>query len=183
MTSAQAGYEAIIIGGGFYGVVIALYLKQQRGFKNVLIIEKESQLLSRASYNNQARVHNGYHYPRSFTTAYRSRINLPRFLVDWPSSIKRDFVKIYAIARQNSKVTTRQFERFCREIGASIEDIPLSLKSIFEPKLIEGAFLVEEYAFDTSQLKKWAVRELLNNGIEVQYDTTAVAIEKTPAPR
>jgi len=183
MTSAQAGYEAIIIGGGFYGVVIALYLKQQRGFKNVLIIEKESQLLSRASYNNQARVHNGYHYPRSFTTAYRSRINLPRFLADWPSSIKRDFVKIYAIARQNSKVTTRQFERFCREIGASIEDIPLSLKSIFEPKLIEGAFLVEEYAFDTSQLKKWAVRELLNNGIEVQYDTTAVAIEKTPAPR
>lgn len=70
--------DAVIIGGGFYGAAIAIYLAKQRGLKRILLVEREDALLTRASYNNQARVHNGYHYPRSFTTAYRSRVNLPR---------------------------------------------------------------------------------------------------------
>ena len=74
--------DAIIIGGGFYGSIIALYLKKIRGLKKVVLIEKEKSLLKRASYNNQARIHNGYHYPRSFTTAYRSRVNFPKFIND-----------------------------------------------------------------------------------------------------
>ena len=86
--------------------------------KRIVLVERESALLTRASYNNQARVHNGYHYPRSFTTAYRSRVNLPKFVLDWSQAVKKDFTKLYAIARRNSKVTARQFERFCREIGA-----------------------------------------------------------------
>ena len=114
-------HDAVIIGGGFYGAAIAVYLKKQRGFRRVLLIEQDDSLLSRASYNNQARVHNGYHYPRSFTTAYRSRVNMPRFLRDWPDAVPKDFVKLYAIARRNSKVTARQFDRFCRQIGARIE--------------------------------------------------------------
>lgn len=119
--------DALIIGGGFYGCAIAIYLAKQRGLKKVILIERESGLLTRASYNNQARVHYGYHYPRSFTTAYRSRINLPQFVRDWPSAIKKDFTKLYAIARRNSKVTARQFQRFCREIGASLEPADLAL--------------------------------------------------------
>lgn len=61
--------DAIIIGGGFYGAAIAIYLAKERGLKRIMLIEREPALLKRASYNNQARVHNGYHYPRSFTTA------------------------------------------------------------------------------------------------------------------
>ncbi|MCI5763058.1 MAG: FAD-dependent oxidoreductase, partial [Actinobacillus porcinus] len=68
----MASKSAVIIGGGFYGVNIALYLSQYKNIKDIVILEKEAQLLSRASYVNQARIHNGYHYPRSFTTAYRS---------------------------------------------------------------------------------------------------------------
>ena len=43
-----------IIGGGFYGAIIALYLKDVKGFKFVDLYEKESELLTRASYVNQA---------------------------------------------------------------------------------------------------------------------------------
>ncbi len=96
-------HDAIVIGGGFYGAAIAVYLKTERGLANVVLVEREPDLLLRASYNNQARVHNGYHYPRSFTTAYRSRVNLPRFLRDHPAAVKRDFIKLYALARRNSK--------------------------------------------------------------------------------
>ncbi len=91
------------------------------------------------SYNNQARVHNGYHYPRSFTTAYRSRINLPNFVRDWPDAIRQDFSKLYAIARRNSKVTAKQLVRFCRDIGAKIQPAEQELRALFEPRLIDDA--------------------------------------------
>lgn len=170
--------DAVIIGGGFYGTVIAVYLARVRGLRRVILLEREQKLLIRASYNNQARVHNGYHYPRSFTTAFRSRVNLPRFVRDWPQAVKRDFVKLYAIARHNSKITARQFEHFCHEIGAKITPAEAGLKQLFEPRLIEDVFLVEEYVFDSTQLVKWAVKELQNSGVEVYYSTRAIAISR-----
>jgi glycine/D-amino acid oxidase-like deaminating enzyme len=170
--------DAVIIGGGFYGAAIALYLARQRGFRKILLIEREAELLTRASYNNQARVHNGYHYPRSFTTAYRSRINLPRFVRDWPQAIKQDFTKLYAIARRNSKVTVRQFERFCREIGASIQPAEPSLRSLFEPHLIEEVFRVEEYVFDSNKLAEWAWRELDETGVKVRLKMRVTGIAR-----
>jgi len=172
--------DAIVIGGGFYGAAIAIYLVKTRGLKKVLLIEREAALLTRASYNNQARVHNGYHYPRSFTTAYRSRINLPKFVQDWPYAVKRDFIKLYAIARSNSKVTVKQFERFCREIGAKIESPAEELKNLFNPHLIEKVFLAEEYAFDATQLERWAKRELIECGVTILYNTQVTAIRNGP---
>ena len=188
MPAEAAPLEAVIVGGGFYGTTIAIYLAGRRGFRNVLLIEREAQLLSRASFNNQARVHNGYHYPRSFTTAYRSRVNLPRFLGDWPEATKSDFTKVYAIARNNSKVTAGQFKHFCAQIGASIEPAEPSLRDLFEPRLVEGVFLVEEHAFDASKLARLAADELRHSGVAVRTgarvtrilrgadDTLAVAI-------
>ncbi|WP_026182765.1 FAD-dependent oxidoreductase [Leeia oryzae] len=172
-------YDAVIIGGGFYGSAIAIYLAKERGFKRILLIEKESKLLSRASYNNQARVHNGYHYPRSFTTAYRSRINLPKFVCDWEDAVKRDFHKLYAISRRNSKVTAKQFERFCKEIGAKLEIAPKNFTDLFNPRLIENVYLVEEFAFDATILASWAESELKVNGIEINFGTVVKSISKS----
>ncbi|WP_371856245.1 FAD-dependent oxidoreductase [Pseudomonas sp. Irchel 3E20] len=178
MRKSSPQQEAIIIGGGFYGAAIAIYLAKQRGLKHIVLIEREPALMMRASYNNQARVHNGYHYPRSFTTAYRSRINLPRFVRDWPQVVKQDFVKLYAIARRNSKVTAKQFQRFCRDIGASILPADPALRALFEPRLIEDVFLVEEYAFDTTKLSSWAERELRESGVEIRYESRVVEISR-----
>jgi glycine/D-amino acid oxidase-like deaminating enzyme len=170
--------DAVIIGGGFYGAAIAIYLAKQRGLRRVILVEKEAKLLSRASYHNQARVHNGYHYPRSFTTAFRSRVNLPKFVLDWPDAVKQDFTKLYAIARRNSKVTAKQFERFCHEIGAKIQPAEAGLKKLFEPRLIEAVFLVEEYAFDATRLAAWAEKELQEAGVEVRLSSRATAVSR-----
>jgi len=172
--------DAVIIGGGFYGAAIAVYLAKQRGMHRITLVEREAALLTRASYNNQARVHNGYHYPRSFTTAYRSRVNLPRFVHDWPQAVKQDFTKLYAIARRNSKVTAKQFERFCHEIGARIEPAYQALCTLFEPRLIEAVFRVEEYAFDATQLALWAIRELDECGVQIRLNTSVTAISRGP---
>src|SRR5690606_25682748 len=107
----QIETDYLVIGGGFYGVCIALHLRKKFPESEIYILERESSLMTRASYSNQARVHNGYHYPRSFLTAYRSRINLPKFIKDFPFAVKTDFTKLYGIARQNSKVNSLLFQR------------------------------------------------------------------------
>ena len=169
-------YDAAVIGGGFYGAAIAIYLVARRGLSSVCLVEREPDLLMRASYNNQARVHNGYHYPRSFTTAYRSRVNLPRFARDFPQAVKRDFTSLYAIGRRNSQVTGKQFERFCQSIGASLAPAPELLHGLFDARLIERVFRVEEHAFDTTRLAQWARAELPHQGIEVRLGTRVTHI-------
>lgn len=169
---------AVVIGGGFYGAAIAAYLARRLRPARVLLVEREGALLQRASYNNQARVHNGYHYPRSFTTAFRSRINLPRFSSDYSACVRRDFEKIYAIARRNSKVTAKQFERFCRDIGADLRPVPAPLRRMFEPRLIEACYLVDEYAFDSRLLAQRMREELDQEGVEILLATEAAAIRK-----
>jgi glycine/D-amino acid oxidase-like deaminating enzyme len=159
--------DALVIGGGFYGVSIAAYLVLQRGLRSVRLVEREPLLLARASYNNQARIHNGYHYPRSYVTAYRSRINLPRFVADFPFAVNRDFTKLYAIARRNSKVNARQFQRFCKEIGARLEPAAPEYAEVFDRRLVEAVFRVEEFAFDAVQLRSWAEEKLAACDVDV----------------
>lgn len=165
---------ACIIGGGFYGVVIALYLKRVKGLRTVDIYERESSLLSRASFVNQARVHGGYHYPRSFTTAYRSRENFRRFALDWSSCVRSDFRKYYAIARRNSKVTSKQFTRFCGQIGAPLKEAEPEIYNLFNLDLIEAIYSVEEYAFDAIKMKEWSYSELAESGIQCCFNHTVV---------
>lgn len=171
--------DSIIIGGGFYGAAIAIHLAKHYGWRKLILVEQEKELLTRASYANQARVHNGYHYPRSFTTAYRSGVNQVQFLRDWPQAIKRDFTKLYAIARRNSKTTARQFQRFCQAIKVPLEPADPSLRALFEEKLIEDVFLVEEYVFDATKLAQWAEGELKASGVELRLQTKATEILKT----
>jgi glycine/D-amino acid oxidase-like deaminating enzyme len=173
-------WDALIIGGGFYGTAIATYLAQRRRLGRVILIEREHDLLQRASANNQARVHNGYHYPRSLTTAFRSRVNLPRFVSDYPDAVVRDFTKLYAIARRNSSVTSRHFEKFCREIGAAYQPASVHFRSLFDPRLIEAVFQVEEYAFDWQKLRDRARVELRGAGVEVRFDSRVVSLVDEP---
>lgn len=168
--------DAVIIGGGFYGTAIATYLATRRHFRRVMVLERETELLMRASFCNQARIHNGYHYPRSFTTAFRSRVNLPRFVRDFPDAVNRDFPKLYAIARSNGKVSAAQFERFCREIGTPLRKAPESMRKLFDARLIEAVYLAEEYVFDASALRRWARESLDRAGIGVRLGTRATRV-------
>lgn len=149
----QQGDATIIIGGGFYGLSIALYLYESLGVKDITIIEKEPATMTRASYVNQARVHNGYHYPRSVLTGYRSAVNFPRFVEQYEKAIVSDFEKYYGIANHLSKVNARQFRRFCEKIGSEVSTAPDDVKSMFNPGLVEDVFKVKEYAFNAHILR------------------------------
>lgn len=172
--------RAVIIGGGFYGCSIALYLKAVRQISDVILFERGPQLMGRSSYVNQARVHNGYHYPRSFTTAYRSRVNSPRFLDAYARAIKSDFLQVYALARRNSKITGPQFERFCREIGARLSPAPRQVVRLFNPALISHVYAVEEQAFDAVVLRGLAADALRDAGVRVRLDAEIQSVQDGP---
>ena len=177
--AANSDWDVVVIGGGFYGAVIATWLAQERGLSRVALLEREPALFQRASSNNQARVHNGYHYPRSFTTAFRSRMNLPRFVDDWADTIRRDFTAVYAISQHHSKVTARQFERFSEEIGARLTSARPSIRSLFDPQRIEAVYEADECVFDASLLAERVRAQLDACGVQVLLDTEARDIDRS----
>ena len=171
VTPPAAHYDAIVVGGGMIGCSVAIYLAETVG--SVLLLERQDELLRGASYSNQARVHNGYHYPRSLLTGLRSRVNFPRFVEEFEECVDRSFEKYYAIATRYSKVTAEQFVTFCRRIDAEVGPAPASVKALFDPHLVEDVFRVREYAFDAVRLRAMLRRRLDAAGVTVRTDADA----------
>lgn len=165
MTSVSKQYDYVIIGGGFYGCCLALYLRSIS--KRVIIIEAGDKLLNRASRVNQARIHTGFHYPRSAVTAVKSKILYQHFVRDFPEAVVDNFNMLYAIARRRSKVSAKQFYRMYQDIGAPITKAQPSQMALFNDDLIEDAFLCTEMAFDYSVLRNIVSQRLSSNGVEI----------------
>jgi hypothetical protein len=169
-------FDAVIIGAGFYGSLISIYLKKNKGLKKVLLLESESSIMTAASSNNQARIHNGYHYPRSYLTANRSHINFSRFVDDWYSSVKKDFLSIYAIAKNNSKVSSVQFKRFCKEVEIPLKQTSNATRKLFNMNLVSDVFVTEEFIFDANLLKELILKEINSNDVKLLLNTKATNI-------
>ncbi len=168
--------DALVIGGGFYGCTIARWLKRETTARRVLIAEQESDLLKRSSWANQARIHNGYHYPRSFVTAWRSRVNYDRFLREYADCIDGEFEKLYCVARRNTHLSANQFQKFCSDIKAPCRVAPGRLLRLFDPEMIDGVFLVREAAFDARLLRERMWGELRDAGVEIKTDVRVTNI-------
>ena len=167
-------YDVVVIGGGFFGCRLAVHLGSQ--FKHVLLVEKKSELVQSASYANQARVHQGYHYPHSLLTGQRSRVNFDRFVSEYPECIDDEFDKYYAIASAFSDVTATQFQSFCQHIGAPLAPASASVKKLFNFDLIEDVFLVKEFAFDAVKLRRRLKQQLANSNVEVCLGTEVTRV-------
>ncbi len=164
-------YDALVVGAGFFGIEIALELKRL-GFQRVLLVEREAGIMRRASYVNQARVHNGYHYPRSLATAERSRANFEAFVADYADAVLLGMESVYAIAH-GSRVSGAQFETFCRMVGMPCQPAPRRITDLFDSALIEDAFLTRELAFDSSRLAARLGAELAAAGVELLLQAEA----------
>jgi glycine/D-amino acid oxidase-like deaminating enzyme len=163
--------EALIIGGGFYGAEVALELRRI-GFDRVVLAEREPGLLRRASSANQARIHNGYHYPRSLGTAGRARVNFKAFVADYAHAVLHEMEAVYAIAA-GSRVSAAQFETFCRMVGASCRPAPARIAALFAPGMIEESFLARELAFDARRLAAGLQRQLEDAAVELRLGQEA----------
>lgn len=153
MSADYREYDRVVVGAGLFGLYAA-YVLTSRGLSVAVIDVDQGQLL-RASLVNQARVHNGYHYPRSAYTALRSTSYYSRFVRDFHAAMNRQFTKVYAISATGSYTDADHFEAFCRNVDIRARRIdPLDH---FLPGSVEAAYETDEYSFDAPTLR----RELL----------------------
>ncbi|MCM2505987.1 FAD-binding oxidoreductase [Aureimonas altamirensis] len=174
-TPSFSVYDAIIIGAGFYGCALAVHLAEA-GCR-VLVCDAGQAPFERASAVNQARVHTGFHYPRSFSTALRSRHNFERFADEFAPAIRRDFRMLYAIARYRSKVNARRFEGMFNSMQAPFERASPIERALFSSDFIEEVFACTEYAFDYTILRDILFERLRKLPVELCLRTQAERLE------
>lgn len=173
-TNTPSIWDDVVVGAGFYGIMIALKLKKI-GRKTILL-ESKNDILTAASYNNQARIHNGYHYPRSYTTALRSHLNYRKFQNDFKDAVIKNKM-FYAIAR-NSKVNATQFKKLCEHINAPLNDASADVYQFFNPNLVNNVFEVDEKVFDAGKLRKLLQHRLMANNLNLKLNTKVTKITK-----
>ena len=148
--------DKLIIGAGLYGLYAALYCGR-RG-QRVTVLEIEEAPFTRATYINQARVHMGYHYPRSLSTAMKSAGYFKRFVEDYGFCIYDSFQQIYATSSHFSWTDAREFRKFCEDAGIPCMDLPA--EQYFQKGVCDGAFLTKEYTYDAHILRDYLLEEI-----------------------
>lgn len=168
-------YDKIIIGAGLYGLYSALFCGRKG--QSVLVLECDSAPFKRATYINQARVHQGYHYPRSISTAMKSAGYFERFNRDYDFCINREFEKVYATSSQYSWSDGIQFKNFCR--AANIPCQEQYAEQFFKPGMCDGVFLTREYTYDAKILRDYFLNELsAHKNVSIQYSVKISGITK-----
>ena len=170
-------YDCVILGLGTYGLYCANKLAKLDPSKKILILEKDSQAFQRASYVNQARVHNGYHYPRSLSTALKSAKYYQRFIKDYDFAINSKFEKIYAISSDFSYASGENFKDFCN--NANIKGDEIDSGKFFKEDVIDQAFVTEEFSLDAKKICKYFLSNLRKSpNVEIRYSTIINKAEK-----
>ena len=169
-------YDKIIIGAGLYGLYSALFCVKKK--QKVIVLECDQEAFRRATYINQARVHQGYHYPRSISTAMKSAGYFERFNKDYAFCINKEFKQIYATSSQYSWSNGKQFKEFCRAANIPCEE--LSPNNYFKEDKCDGAFLTREYTYDAMILKDYFLAELAKypNQVTIKFGVNISGIGK-----
>lgn len=148
-------YDRIIMGAGIYGLYAAM--KCGKRHETILVLEYDSAPFQRATYINQARVHMGYHYPRSLSTAKKSAEYYRRFHDDFGFAIHDRFKQIYATSAQFSWTDADAFQHFCKAAGIRCDALPP--ESYFNHDMCDGAFLTEEDTYDAGIIREYYLQE------------------------
>lgn len=166
--------DILIIGAGIYGLYAADMMSRKD--RRVLVIDCDPVSFGRGSYINQARVHNGYHYPRSVSTAAKSAYYFQRFNQDFAFAINGKFKKVYAISAKFSFTNGAQFKKFCSYTNIPCREIDAG--EYFQPGMVEAAFETEEYAFDAFLIREWYASKLkARENVTFRFGCRIIGIE------
>lgn len=161
-----------VVGAGVYGCVIAVDLA--RAGHRVDLYERHQGLLHGASRANQARLHGGYHYPRSPETAKACAADARRFAARFGEAVWRGARHVYAVSADGSRTDAAEYRRFCDGIGQGH-------RAVREP-LLQGvgvAMVVPEAFIDIPALRRRLRGDLRAAGVTVHL---GVDVEATSLP-
>lgn len=168
--------KVAIVGAGFFGCAVALELSKY--FEQVVLIDAEAQPMMRASYRNQARIHMGYHYPRNLMTGLSCARNYREFVKTFPKCVVDHMPAYYGVAKENSKITSKDFETFCARVGAPLSGCDAKTLDAIVPKGLDQLFEVEEACFDAAVLRSLMSADLKKHKIKLLMGNRVTGIAK-----
>lgn len=169
-------YSVAVIGAGFFGAMTAIRLAE-RGMR-VTLFEKSADIMTGASYINQNRIHMGYHYPRSDETAKTAHVYQKEFREFFKDAVVNDFDHYYCVAKEESKVTSREYLDFCVRTGLYYKkEFPRTLT--ISRDTVDLAIKVPEKIYDADMLRALVQKNLAaHENISLRCSTEVVGIQK-----
>lgn len=144
-----------IVGAGLFGCLAAIEIS--KFVDKVAVYEASDSIFSRATRVNQARLHTGMHYPRSFETALEALNDFHPFIEKFPDSV-RIIDQHYAISASQSKSSPIEFLAHADRLGISYEIIDSS--NFLDSRIADIMLVVPEATFDVELLKSQVLQEL-----------------------
>lgn len=141
-----------VAGAGWYGCHIASALKSQG--VEVAVFEKNDDLFSEASGNNQFRLHLGLHYARSAATRHQSRDGYHRFVERYPRLSRPVSDNIYLVPRFESLIDFETYFSIMLASGISIDRVPLDDMPFLNAAAFEGAIRCDERVILTAKARE-----------------------------
>jgi hypothetical protein len=166
--------DQVILGAGLFGL-FAADLSTRRGHRTV-VIDPDGVPMSRASFGNQARIHLGYHYPRSVGTALQSIASRDRFTREFAHCVNDRFTKVYAVARFETLTSAGGFAQFCKNVEIPAE--ATDPERWFQAGVVDEAFVCDEASFDSRGLRAEMLRRLERPEVEWQLGRRVVAVDR-----
>ena len=159
--------KAAVIGGGIFGISTALELSKNF---DVTLYERSKELLSGASTNNHLRHHQGYHYPRSKSTALECINAQESFEREYGACIIKPLAHYHAIAKEGSKTTPEDYLKFCDELGLHYEIVePNKIdERLINKKRISLLVKVLDHCYNPGKMLELARAKLRKSGLEVK---------------
>jgi len=162
-----------IIGAGWYGCHIALSLKEL-GFE-VSVFERDSDVLTRASGNNQFRLHLGFHYARNYDTRIQSRNGYQRFVERYPTLTKEwENGNIYSVPTLDSLVDFKTYKLIMTASGIEFNEVANPQWS----KGLAGSVSCQERVILTQTARNY-FKEKLGSILRLNTPVTSVDMDST----
>lgn len=173
-----AGSKSVaVVGCGVFGGVAAIRLAELG--HRVTIFERAEVILSGASFNNQNRLHLGFHYPRDNETALQCIRGFREFHKKFTPCVVDNFESAYFIASDGSVTTAHDYLNFCRKLNLSFQQIA---PANFEPTVRNVAIgvLCSEAVYDCNILRDLISAEFNIKSIKVHLGANINEIKKVP---
>lgn len=140
--------KILILGAGWYGCHLALSLLKDN--HEVKICEIKDDIFKGASGANPARIHLGFHYPRSKITRAFCQEHYSDFMKEYGSFTSNVPINIYAIAKTDSLM---DYGTYYQIIKNELPVIPIEYPEEYGLKNVEGAILTGERHIIISEVK------------------------------
>tara|TARA_Y100000816_G_C26084724_1_gene572235 strand:+ start:83 stop:1123 length:1041 start_codon:yes stop_codon:yes gene_type:complete len=156
----------LIIGAGFFGLSIAIKIKEKYPNSEVKIFEKEKDILMGASGKNQFRCHLGFHYPRAEKTIEECKKSFNEFNKYFSGCYLKS-ENYYAISKNNSLTN---FETYTKVLKKNKLNFKICEHDLLKKNNIEGTILAQENLININLIKNRFKKIIKEYGIKIHFN-------------